>query len=549
MRRAFTSPSVDGETESFDALRQPDPWSAVARRRIVAAFAIVLVLTTVVVLPRVLADADVDAAGALTRFGLAAVLVPVLMAGLARWVIMAIERLEGSREHLVDLYDRARLDAMLDPLTGLGNHRAFQEELARQVADSRRHGGTLALAMIDLDDLKRTNDEQGHAGGDALIRSMARLVQVTTRASDRAFRIGGDEFAILLPHTDAQTARILVRRLLASALDGHPALGVTTRLSFSAGISSFPTPSVDGDRLARQADAALYWTKRHGRTDVHIFDPSQHGTSGDPRSTPELAAAVANVAARRALRAVYQPIFSLATGKVVGFEGLVRPTEDSGFRDASSLFGAAEVAERTVELDQAALDTVLDGSGPLPPDCYLSVNLSPRTLEVDDFHVGTIVGALTAHGLEPRRVVLELTERESISDLTRLKSNLEACRRAGMRIAADDVGAGNAGLRMLSEIRFDIVKIDLSLVQRGVLQDSSMAVLGAIRDLVDRWGASTVAEGVETPGQLAAIRGLGLSSAQGYLLARPAPTLSATPVDLDERSGEDALAVTDDAAA
>jgi len=530
---AFAPSTVEGETESFDALRKPDPWAEATRRRVIVAFAAVFATSTLIVLPGVLAGVGPDPLAALVRFVLAALVLPLVLAGLARWVIRAVQSLERSREHLVDLYDLARLDSMLDPLTGLGNHRAFQEELLRQVDDSRRYGGVLALAMIDLDELKRTNDEQGHAGGDVLIRSLARLIQATTRASDRAFRIGGDEFAILLPHTDADTAHVLIRRLLASALDGHPALIGTNRLSFSAGISSFPTPSSDGGRLTRQADAALYWTKRHGRTDVHVFDPSRHGTAGDPRSIPELAAAVADVVNRRALRAVYQPIFSLTTGDVIGFEGLVRPTADSGFRDASSLFGAAEAAERIVELDHAAMETVLAGAGSLPAGCYLSVNLSPRTLEADDFLVGSIVGALSAHGLEPSRVVLELTERETIADLDRLQANLESCRGAGLRIAADDVGAGNAGLRMLTEIRFDIVKIDLSLVQRGVLHESSMAVIRAIRDLVDRWGASTVAEGVETADQLLAVQTLGISSAQGYLLARPGEAMIAEGVDLE----------------
>ena len=134
-------------------------------------------------------------------------------------------------------------------------------------------------------------------------------------------------------------------------------------------------------------------------------------------------------------------------------------------------------------------------------------------------------------------MVLELTERETVEDMARLRESIAACRAAGFRLAADDVGAGNAGLRLLSQIRFDIVKIDLSLVQVGVLEESSRAVLRALRDLADRWGAKIVAEGVETPSQLEVVRGLGISAVQGYLVGRPVDRPRADAVDLEELIG------------
>ncbi len=137
------------------------------------------------------------------------------------------------------------------------------------------------------------------------------------------------------------------------------------------------------------------------------------------------------------------------------------------------------------------------------------------------------------YGLRPDQVVVELTEREAIEDLTRLRANLERIRAAGFRIAADDVGAGNAGLRLLSEISFDIVKIDLSLVQKGMLQESSLAVLRGLREMARRSGATVVAEGVETPEQLVTLRRLGITAAQGYLLGRPREQPVADRVDLD----------------
>jgi diguanylate cyclase (GGDEF)-like protein len=467
----------------------------------------------------------------------AAAVVAVAAAGLAAWAsqrtLATIDELEQDLRDALEAYNRASLDARIDPLTGLGNHRAFQEELARQLSLAVRDGSILALAIVDLDDLKRLNDRRGHGAGDQLLTAVGRLIRAALRGSDGAFRIGGDEFALLLPASDAETAFSVVRRLLSSATGGHPTLRDTPRFSFSAGISTFPHPSGDSVRLVHHADAALYWAKRHGRTDIQVYDPARHGAVGDERSTEELAAAVSRVVSERALRAVYQPIVSLATGLPVGFEGLVRPAPGSGFQSAASLFTAAEVADRIVELDMAAIETIAARVGTLLPGQYLSLNASPRTLETEQFHVGELIGVTRRYRLRPEQVVIELTEREAIEDLSRLRANLERIRSAGFRIAADDVGAGNAGLRLLSEITFDIVKIDLSLVQKGVLQEQSLAVLRGLREMARRSGATVVAEGVETPEQLVSLRRLGITAAQGYLLGRPAERPCADRVDLD----------------
>jgi len=339
-----------------------------------------------------------------------------------------------------------------------------------------------------------------------------------------------------MPNTDGETATAVIKRMLAGALSGGPLTQGVRPFSFSAGLSAYPVPSSDRLKLVRQADAALYWAKRHGRTDVQVFDPERHGATDDLRSTPELAAAVADVANRRLVTPRYQTVFDLRTGQPVGFEGLVRPTEDAGFPSAQSLFLAAEAVERTVELDLACLDVVAAGSRLPKGDQYLALNLSPRTLETEQFHVSDLLKVLKPHRIKPERVVLELTEREAIEDIDRLRANIELCRAAGMRIAADDVGAGNAGLRLLSQIRFDIVKIDLLLVQGGVLHESALAVLRAIRDIAAESGATVVAEGVETVDQLDVVRRLGLAAGQGFLLAPPTPAMSTKPIDLDALS-------------
>jgi EAL domain-containing protein (putative c-di-GMP-specific phosphodiesterase class I) len=242
------------------------------------------------------------------------------------------------------------------------------------------------------------------------------------------------------------------------------------------------------------------------------------------------------VAAVGALRAVFQPIYDLRTGQPRGYEGLVRPLPGSGFADAGELFAAADAVGRTVELDLACLATAISAFAGLGLPGSLTLNLSPRTLERDEFSVHALVRMLERHGLEPGRVVLELTERETLEDMERLVRAVESLRAAGMRIAADDVGAGNAGLRLLAQLRFDIVKIDLSLVQGGAVRATSLEVVRTLKDLADRWGALVIAEGVETPEQLQFVRTLGIRAGQGYLLGSPSDRPPTEPIDLDRLS-------------
>ncbi len=461
-----------------------------------------------------------------------AIVVPLAMAGLSRPMLRDVEQLEEERSRLLELYGQARLDALIDGLTGLGNHRAFQEELARQTSHAARQGTAVALLLVDVDDLKKVNDGRGHAAGDELLTALGRIAASSLRRYDRAFRIGGDEFAILLPGADVERGLATARHILASALGGgdpsHPREG----FSLSIGISAFPVPSADGRLLYRNADAALYWCKRHGRTNAVAYDSGRHG-SPDDASTADLSQALETILSERALRPVYQPIFSLTTGEPIGYEGLVRPTDGAPIADAGSLFAAAERADRIVELDMACLQIVADGTGELEPNTYLSVNLSPLTLESDQFHPVELTTVFQKRGIMPHQIVIELTEREAVQDLDMLRRNAAACRRAGMRLAADDVGSGNAGLRLLSEIHFDIIKVDLSLVQGGLQHDPSHAVLRALQELGTRWEATLVAEGVETPEQLAAIRGLGFAAGQGYLLGRPKPERHVDKLDIN----------------
>ena len=441
-----------------------------------------------------------------------------------------IRRLESERTDLRQAYDRARLDSLLDGLTGLGNHRAFQEALDEEIAAARPDAESLALLMIDVDDLKQVNDRRGHMAGDEVLRALAQIMRANLRRSDRAFRIGGDEFALLLPACDLANAEVIANHLLAAALSGNH--GRSGTFSVTIGATAFPEPSDGRQQMILHADAALYAGKRHGRTVVESFDPERHGVADDERSLVELAAAVERVAEGDLLHAVYQPVFSLRTGAVIGFEGLVRLAPESGFANPTALFVAAEASRRTIELDVVCARAVLAGAGALAPDTYIAINLSPRTLESDAFSPLEILALARRHNVLPTQLVVELTEREEIEDLARLKAAITTLRRHQVRVAIDDVGAGNAGLRLLSEVDFDLMKVDLSLVRAGAHHEPSEAVLKALADVARNRAATIVAEGIETPDLLEAVLALQFGAGQGYLLGRPATSLAHDPADL-----------------
>ena len=417
-------------------------------------------------------------------------------------------------------YEAALADALTDPLTSLGNHRAFHEELDRQVEASLRYGMPLGLVLIDLDEFKSVNDTRGHAGGDRILRGFGALLSASVRRADRAYRIGGDEFAVILPHTDLEGARVVARRVLAQAL--QPALRVDDldSISFSAGLSAMPELAENRARLYAQADAALYGAKRGGRTDVMAYQPGLD-TGVDGADAAPAASAVADVIARGLLRPVYQPIVALASRRVLGVEGLIRPVPPAPFADPGALFAAARAGGRVTALDLACIEAIVAGATGLAEDQFLSINVSPSTVEAPEFTAPALLGILARHGLPAHRVVVELTEQQPIHDVARVRERLGVLQRAGVRVAADDVGAGNAGLRLLAEISFDVIKIDLGLVQGSASSVPTEAVVGSVVALASRMGALVVAEGIEEPAQLDQLLELGVEAGQGYLLGRP----------------------------
>ena len=279
--------------------------------------------------------------------------------------------------------------------------------------------------------------------------------------------------------------------------------------------------------LYARADDALYQAKREGRTAIRVFDPTHDDRPLTGERLAHAARAVIEVVASDGISPVYQPIVDVQTGMVVGFEGLSRPQPQTAFEDAASMFTVAEASGRTADLDWVCIRTIVAGAAKLEPHQTLSLNLSPMTIEAPEFQPQPLLGVLARAGISPDRIILEITERQGIEQLDTLRTKLGACRAAGFRIAIDDLGAGNSGLRLLSQIHFDIVKIDLSLVQAGTQRAASLDIVRTLMELAERWGAYAVAEGVETAEQLRMLRTIGLGPRAG--VPARAPDLRAEP--------------------
>jgi diguanylate cyclase (GGDEF)-like protein len=414
--------------------------------------------------------------------------------------------------------------ATRDPLTDLGNHRTFQEELERAVASATRRGEPFALALLDLDDFKLINDRDGHPKGDELLVQVARVLE-SGRREDRAFRIGGDEFALLMPNTDSDGASAALGHRRAAAREAGLATGFTVGIAVME-----PRADADPAVLWEQADAALYEGKRTGGDTVVVFDDVAELISV---VTPGKVRALRALLENPRLDVAFQPIWQLRNGRMLGLEALARPWDGYGFEGPAEAFTVAEKVGRGPELDSLCRAAALARADELPPDALLFLNLSPETLERDTLSGDRLVRAVRDAGLEPSRVVLEITERAQ-ARVEQVVAEAARLRGLGFRIALDDVGVGNSGLEMLRLLDLDFVKVDQSIIA-GALDDVNVqAVLVAIVAYAHRAGAFVIAEGIESPemldfvrhaSDLDVMRNLAIEGGQGFLLGRPSKDL------------------------
>jgi diguanylate cyclase (GGDEF)-like protein len=429
---------------------------------------------------------------------------------------------------LVRRHGKARKGASRDPLTDLGNHSVFQEELARAVAFAARRSEPVALALVDLDDFKLVNDRFGHRRGDEVLAEVA-VVLESGRVEDRAFRIGGDEFALLMPGSDYRRARIALERLLAKATSSR------NPMSLTAGIAVI-TPGVEGDPAAlwEQADAALYEGKRTGGGRVTEFDEVAERLSV---ITPDKVHSLRSLLAEPRLEVAFQPIWKLRDNEILGFEALARPWPGYGFEGPAEAFAVAEKIGRAGDLDALCRAAALARVDELPEDVLLFLNLNPQSLIHGTVDGDRLLRTVEGVGLDPKRVVLEISER-SPARLDHVIASAKGLRQLGFRLALDDVGTGNSGLEMLRDLPVDFVKIDQSVVAPAVDDPKAQALLMAIIAFAQRADAFVIAEGIESEQILSFVRHAHemevmndrvIDGGQGFALGRPDPNLISAP--------------------
>jgi diguanylate cyclase (GGDEF)-like protein len=408
--------------------------------------------------------------------------------------------------------------ATLDGLTDLPNQRAFHDELPQAVASATRHEVPLALAVLDVDDFKFLNDRHGHPQGDALLRRVADVLRAG-RSGDRAYRVGGDEFALVLPHTDVEGARTLAGRLVRALADDGAAVSV--------GVSALRAGE-RADTLRAEADAALYEAKRRGGSGVAHFEEIRDDiviTTSDKRDS------VHRLIDEGGLTIVFQPIWDLDSGTLLGLEALCRPDPTYGLTGPAEAFDVAQQIGRVHDLDVLCAQRALSMADELPADVLLFLNLAPQTLDLDAENNDWLKLAVQRAELPLGQVVVEVTERFGARTASVVKS-LQRLRVQGFKLALDDVGTGNAGLEMLRKVGAEFVKIDRSIVVAAATEPNARAVLMAMATFAWQTGSFVIAEGIEDEDTLAFLRridDLGLRAGhviqggQGYGLGRPSP--------------------------
>lgn len=443
----------------------------------------------------------------------------LLVLGLAVIAAGALFYLLGGRT-LLRHHRLALQRATRDGLTDLPNQRAFEDELEQAAAAAARTQGPLALALLDLDNFKLTNDRYGHPQGDVLLRRVAAVLS-NGRAADRAYRIGGDEFALLMPGTDEPGAQIVVRRLVRvlGESDAAASVGIAT---MRAGHSA--------EELRAEADAGLYEAKHRGGKGFVSFEEIRDRVSVPTTGKRE---AVRDLVSEERLTTVFQPIWDFGSGSLVGVEALSRPDPSYGLSGPAEAFDIAEQIGCVHELDVLCATRSLLAGSELPDGALLFVNLTPKTLELgadgDDW---LRIGSEGA-GLDPSRIVVEITERIGARTRPVLRA-LEHLRGQGFKIALDDVGTGNAGLEMLRKIGAEFVKLDQSIVGAAASEPNARAVLMAMATFARQTGAMVIAEGVENQETLEFLQrveapesGTGgiIQGGQGFRLGYPSPEM------------------------
>ena len=473
-----------------------------------------------------------------------------LLETLANQAAIALEngQLEQSLSELSRLKEQLRYQAYHDPLTGLANRSLFVEQVNEHLGRSA-DGPRPVVLFVDLDDFKVVNDTLGHRAGDQLLVAVADRVRSCIRAGDLAARLGGDEFALLLDDEPDLARSVAVCRRLLEALQVPLQIdGQEIAVSASIGMATARAENQRADELLRNADVAMYTAKADGKSRYAVFQPTMHAALVERHA---LATELAKSVGRGELLVHYQPIVALADGAIYGVEALVRwrhPTR--GIIGPDEFIPLAHESGAILALGRwVLLESCREAAGwrrDLGLDRFvLSVNLSAAQLQQVDF-VTDLESILAETRFPAQDLVLELTESAMFHDTQTTIARLDSLRALGIRIAIDDFGTGYSSLGYLRRFRVDILKIAREFIGSADGGSHDWAFARAMVALGDTLDLRVIAEGIEDPGQLAALRDLGCEFGQGYLFARPVdgPTLATTYLAPDRVAGRAPLRAT-----
>ncbi|MEI7858418.1 MAG: EAL domain-containing protein [Acidimicrobiales bacterium] len=444
------------------------------------------------------------------------------LCGLADQAAAAIQNIE--------LLEKVSHMAWHDALTGLPNRRLFEDRVEQELVRSRRVGEPVCMFFVDLDNFKTVNDTHGHATGDILIKQVSQRLLDTVRSQDTVARVGGDEFAILLPGlVDQLSINQLAERTLEAMHTPFSIFGEEVSTSASIGIAIAPEHGDSYDDLLNRADEAMYRAKDLGRDAFEMFryspDPSNVGRRAiDDR---ELYTDMVSALDADEFFLVYQPYVDLRTAQVVGVEALVRWDHPTlGILDPPRFIPMAEKSDLIVSLDNWVLWQACrqlrswqdHGIDPL----RLSVNLASRDLASPDFF-DSVKRTLNDTGIDPALLELEITERVVLDKTGPAMGTIEKLRKLGVKFTIDNFGMGNSSLDRIGTFPVSTLKIDQSFVQVLGPEDEENSLVSAIIAMAGRLGLSCVAEGVETLTQSRVLLQRGCTTAQGYYFSPPLP--------------------------
>jgi diguanylate cyclase (GGDEF)-like protein/PAS domain S-box-containing protein len=429
-----------------------------------------------------------------------------------------------------DITARKQLEAQLrhqalhDSLTGLANRTLFTDRT--QHALDRASGlldSSMAVLLLDLDDFKAINDKLGHGAGDELLVAVALRLGGSLRPADTAARLGGDEFGILLENVALEAPDSVADRLLATFDRPFTVQGAPVQLNASIGIAADVPVTSTPNELLRNAELAMYAAKQRGKGRHQLFEERMHE---EAVRLIELETALERAIEKDQLEVHYQPIVELGDGLVVGFEALLRWRDSDGrYVPVAEVISVAEQTGLIAPISRFVLadacQKAIEWVDPIGAPMYVAVNVSASQL-VQGAVVSDVEAALRDSGLDPAALVIEITETTLIDDSLAAVRELRQLRKLGVRLALDDFGTGYSSLGRLQHLPFDVVKIDRSFISR-VTQEQEGAVVRSIIEMAATMGLEVVAEGIETPAQLSALRTLGCRLGQGYYFSRPVP--------------------------